>query len=202
MEKKHITYLIVFFGVCLWSGIHPYDQFTWFLEILPCILGFAILAITYNKFRFTNLTYTFILIHFVILFIGSHYTYARVPAFDWIQDLFDQSRNNYDKLGHFAQGFIPALITREVLIQRQIIQKKSWLPFIVTSICLAISALYELFEWLVAVLMGQSADDFLGMQGYEWDTQSDMLYALIGAICMLILLSKTQDKRIRILNEK
>lgn len=191
-----MTFLVIFILVALWSAIDAYGGTLWILESLPCILGFAALAITYKRFKFTDITYTFILIHFVILFIGAHYTYARVPVFDWLSEIFGWSRNNYDKVGHFAQGFIPAMIVREVLIRLDVVRKRSWIPFLVVSICLAISALYELFEWLAAVLIKQSADDFLGMQGYEWDTQSDMLCATIGAITMLVLLSKAQDKQI------
>jgi len=202
MTKKHFIYLIIFIAVGLWSAIHPYGQLLWFLESIPCLLGFAVLAFTYKKFRFTDITYFFILIHFIILFIGAHYTYAKVPLFDWMKETFDWSRNNYDKVGHFAQGFIPAMIVREVLIRLNVLQKRSWLPFIVTCICLAISATYELFEWLVAVVIKQSAEDFLGMQGYEWDTQSDMLCATIGAITMLILLSGIQDKQISLLQKQ
>lgn len=160
------------------------------------MLGILILAVTYKRFRFTEITYFFILIHFIVLFIGAHYSYARVPAFDWLKEAFDWNRNNYDKVGHFAQGFIPAMITREILIRLKVLNKRSWLPFLVVSICLAISAAYELLEWLAAVMIKESADDFLGMQGYEWDTQSDMLMATIGAVTMLLLLSKMQDKQI------
>ncbi len=196
MEKKHLFYLIIFCLVGIWSGINAYGGTLWILEALPCMLGIMVLAVTYKRFKFTDITYFFILIHFIILFIGAHYSYARVPAFDWLKDAFDWSRNNYDKVGHFAQGFIPAMIVREVLIRLNIVRKQSWIPFFTVSICLAISAAYELFEWLAAVLIKQSADDFLGMQGYEWDTQSDMLCATLGAISMLLLLSKLQDKQI------
>jgi Predicted membrane protein len=196
ISKTLWVYLAIFLVVCLWSAINAYGTTLWILEALPCLIGIAILAFTYKRFQFTNITYFFILIHFIILLVGAHYTYARVPAFDWLSEIFGWSRNNYDKLGHFAQGFIPAMIAREVLIRLDVLKKRSWLPFIVVSICLAISAFYELFEWWTAVIIKQSADDFLGMQGYEWDTQSDMFCAMIGAITMLILLSKVQDKQI------
>lgn len=197
MDKKHIIFLAIIIIAGIWSAIGAYGGTLWVLEALPCLIGFALLAATYRRFRFTDVTYLFITIHFIILLIGAHYTYARVPAFDWLSEAFGWSRNNYDKVGHFAQGFIPALITREILIRLDVIRKQSWIPFLVIAICLAISAAYELFEWLVAVLVKQSADDFLGMQGYEWDTQSDMLCATIGAIIMLLTLSKVQDKQIR-----
>lgn len=196
MEKKHWIFLIIFFIVGIWSGINPYETGLWFLEAGMCIVGVAILAFTFKRFRFTDMTYVFILIHLIILFVGAHYSYAKVPLFDWIKEVFDQSRNNYDKVGHFAQGFIPAMITRELLIRLDVLKKRSWLPFIVVCICLAISAFYELIEWWVGALSDDGADDFLGTQGYVWDTQSDMFCAMLGAICMLIFFSKLQDKQI------
>ncbi|MFV0417548.1 MAG: DUF2238 domain-containing protein [Dysgonomonas sp.] len=197
VEKKHWTYLLIFLGVAIWSGIGAYEMGLWFLEAGICIVGVAVLMVTYKRFKLTNMTYIFILIHLIILLVGAHYSYARVPLFDWIREVFDQSRNNYDKVGHFAQGFIPAMIARELLIRLDVVRKVSWVPFFVVCICLAISAFYELIEWWVAVLSGDGAEDFLGMQGYVWDTQSDMFCAMIGAICMLIFFSKLQDKQIR-----
>tara|TARA_B100000780_G_C21071219_1_gene431063 strand:+ start:160 stop:771 length:612 start_codon:yes stop_codon:yes gene_type:complete len=194
--KQHILKLILFlFGLVL-SGIQPHDYFTWFLEVLPAILGIIILVFTYKNFQFTNLTYWMILLHCYILFIGGHYTYAEVPLFDWIKEAFDQSRNNYDKVGHFAQGFVPAFIVRELFVRKKVVHSKSWLSFITITVCVFISVMYEFIEWLVAILTGESADAFLGTQGYVWDTQSDMLFATIGAICMIILFSKTQDYQI------
>jgi putative membrane protein len=137
-----------------------------------------------------------ILIHCIILFIGGHYTYAEVPFFDYIKEVFHQSRNNYDKVGHFAQGFVPAMIIRELFIRKEVINNKSFFNFIIVSICLAISAAYEFIEWFVSIATGEDGDSFLGTQGYIWDTQSDMLYATIGAITALILFSKIQDKQI------
>ena len=197
MKKLHWILLILLVIVMTWSGIKPFDGVLWVLEALPILVGVAILALTFKRFKFTNLTYTFILIHCCILLIGSHYSYSREPLFDWFREIFGWERNNFDKVGHFAQGFIPALIARELLIRLDVINRKSWISFIVVSICLAISAAYELFEWLVAEIMGQSAEDFLGTQGYEWDTQSDMLCALIGATCAILLLSRIQDKQIK-----
>lgn len=197
MTKTEKCYVIVFILVGLWSAIGAYEGVLWILEAFPCLIGMAVLVLTYNRFRFTSLTYFFILIHFTILFVGAHYTYARVPVFDWFSDWFNWSRNNYDKVGHFAQGFVPAMIARELLIRLNIVRKRGWISFFVASICLAISALYEIFEWFVAVVIQQSADDFLGMQGYEWDTQSDMLFALLGALTMLIFWSRIQDRQIR-----
>ena len=189
--------LVVFFGTMIWTIINPKEGFTCFLEILPAIIGLLVLALTFKKFRFTNFTYFFILIHCIILFIGGHYTYAEVPLFDWIKEVFDQSRNNYDKVGHFTQGFVPALIIRELFIRKNVIANKSFFNFIIVSICLAISAAYEWIEWAVSLLTGEGGDSFLGTQGYIWDTQSDMLYATIGAICAVLFFSKTQDKYLR-----
>jgi putative membrane protein len=195
---KLIYTLLVLLGLLFaWSAINPHDYFTWFLEVLPAIIGLAILSLTFQKFRFTNLVYTLIFIHCAILIVGGHYTYAEVPLFDWIQDSFNQSRNNYDKLGHFAQGFVPAMIARELLIRKKILLKSNWLNFIVVSIALAISAAYEFIEWGVSLLTGEGGDSFLGTQGYIWDTQSDMLYATIGAILALIILSKSHNKQLK-----
>jgi len=155
--------------------------------------------LTYRRFRFSNFIYYIILIHCIILLVGGHYTYAEVPLFDWIKETFHQSRNNYDKVGHFAQGFVPALIIREIFIRQQVVNGKKWLSFIIVSISLAISAFYELIEWFVSVNSGESGDAFLGTQGYIWDTQSDILTALIGAIFSLLLCTKIQDRSIAIL---
>ena len=154
------------------------------------------MVLTYKKFQFTNFTYIFILIHCYILFLGGHYTYAEVPFFDWIKETFELSRNNYDKVGHFAQGFVPAIIIRELFIRKNVISNKSYFNFIIVSICLAISAAYEWIEWWVSLCTGEGGDAFLGTQGDIWDTQSDMLLATIGAICMLVFLSKIHDKAI------
>ena len=198
--NKHLTLIILFFIGLIWSGIQPFDYFTWGLEVFPAVLGLIILIFTFKQFQFTFLTYCFILIHSYILFVGGHYTYAEVPLFDWIKEAFDLSRNNYDKVGHFAQGFIPAMIIRELFVRKNIVINKKWLNFIVVCICLSFSAVYEFLEWWVALFSGENADAFLGTQGYVWDTQSDMFYATIGAIAMLVLLSKVQDKNISKLN--
>ncbi|MBS1538806.1 MAG: DUF2238 domain-containing protein [Bacteroidetes bacterium] len=195
MKKYWI--LIIFYTVGLVvSAINPHDYFTWILEVFPALIGLSVLLLTFRPFRFTYLTYCFILLHCYILFVGGHYTYAEVPLFYWIQKIFHQSRNNYDKLGHFAQGFVPAMIVREMFVRQQIVKKGLWLSFLTICVCLTVSALYELLEWFVAVVSGQSAESFLGTQGYIWDTQSDMLFALIGAVCMVVLMSKFQDKQI------
>jgi putative membrane protein len=194
--KKYWILIALFLTGLLLSAIQPHDYFTWFLEVFPAIIGLLVLLKTFNKFRFSDLTYVMILIHCYILFVGGHYTYAEVPLFDWIKELFHQSRNNYDKVGHFAQGFVPAMIVRELFIRRRIVKPGGWLSFVTICVCAAISVFYEFLEWFVAIVSGQSADAFLGTQGYVWDTQSDMLYAVIGATCMVLFLSKYQDKQI------
>ncbi len=201
LSMKYIYFLITLFFIALIvSIINPNEPFTCFLEIIPAIIGFLILAFTFKKFRFTNFTYTLILVHCIILFIGGHYTYAQVPLFDYFKEIFHQSRNNYDKVGHFAQGLVPAMIIRELFIRKNVISNKSFFNFIIVSICLAISAAYEWIEWFVSIASGDSGDAFLGTQGYIWDTQSDMLFATIGAIVGLILFSKIQDKQIQKIN--
>ncbi len=193
MRFKVILFAI--FGVVfIWSAINPKDYFTWFLEIFPALFALIFLTAIYKKFKFTKLVYILILIHCCILMVGGHYTYAEVPLFDWIKDTFDQSRNNYDKIGHLAQGFIPAMIIRELLIRKDVINNKKWLNFIIVSITMAISVSYEFLEWFVAEATGESAESFLGTQGYVWDTQSDMLYATIGAILALLLLGKLHNR--------
>lgn len=190
-------WLSIYFAVLVWSAINPYDTFTWFLEVFPALIGFVILALSYKSFPLTPLLYTLILIHMIIMLVGGHYSYAEVPLFDWVKETFDQSRNNYDKVGHFAQGFIPAILAREILIRKHIVEgSKAWLNYIVLSIVLAFSAFYELIEWWVALATGEDAEAFLGTQGYIWDTQSDMMYAFIGGIAALLVLSMYHDKQI------
>lgn len=199
---KKYWFLIVLFVIGLtFSGINPHDYFTWLLEVFPAIIGLFVLVGTYKKFRFTYLVYVLILVQCYILFVGGHYTYAEVPLFDWIKNVFHQSRNNFDKLGHFAQGFVPALIVRELFIRLEAV-KKGWLSFLTVCVCVSISALYEFLEWFVAIVSGQSAESFLGTQGYVWDTQSDMLFALIGSVCTVILMARIHDKQIATLQHK
>ena len=195
MKKYWILIILFLLGLVL-SGIQPHDYFTWLLEVFPAIIGLIVLLLTFKKFKFSELTYFLILAHCYILFIGGHYTYAEVPLFEWIKDTFEQSRNNYDKVGHFAQGFVPAMIVRELFVRKEIVKQGSWLSFLTVCVCIAISVFYEFLEWLVAIIIGESADSFLGTQGYVWDTQSDMLYATIGAMCMVLFISKIQDKQI------
>ena len=190
---------MAFFSGLVVSGIHPKDYFTWFLEVLPALLAFAVLAWTYRRFRFTDMVYLLILVECYILFIGGHYTYAEVPLFNWIRDYLGETRNNYDKLAHFTQGFIPAMLVREFLVRLQVIAREAWLPFVVVCICVTISVLYEFFEWFVAVVTGEAAEAFLGTQGYEWDTQSDMLMAMIGATVAMLTMARWQDRQIEAL---
>jgi putative membrane protein len=194
--KKYYLLLFLFFIGLIVSAIAPHDYFTWILEVFPAIIGVLVLIFTFKKFRFTYLTYCLILVHCYVLFIGGHYTYAEVPLFDWIKEAFHQTRNNYDKVGHFTQGFVPAVIIRELFIRKEIIKPGGWLKVLTVFSVISISVFYEFLEWFVAVVSGQSAESFLGTQGYVWDTQSDMLYAFIGAISMLVILSKIQDKQI------
>lgn len=189
-------WIAIFTSVLTWSGINPHDNFTWFLEVVPALVGFVVLAITRKSFPLTPLLYMLILIHSIILMVGGHYTYAEVPLFDWIRDALNQSRNNYDKLGHFAQGFVPVMIAREIFIRKKIINGKVWLGFLSICFALAFSAFYELIEWWVALASGEDAEAFLGTQGYIWDTQSDMAVALIGAIIAILALSRWHDNLI------
>ncbi len=192
---RHWAMLAVFTAVLAWSAWHPKDTFTWVLEVLPALIGIAIVAATYTRFRLSDLAYLAILLHSLILMVGGHYTYAEVPLFNWLRDdHIGLVRNDYDRLGHFAQGFFPAIIAREILLRRSPLVRGKWLFFIVTCICLAISATYELIEWRVAVSTGDESVAFLATQGDPWDTQWDMLTALIGALASLILLSRFHDK--------
>lgn len=185
-----------FLTVLLWSAWQPHDYFTWALETAPAIIGAIILVLTRPFFPLTPLCYSLILLHSWILMVGGHYTYAEVPFFDVLRDVLDQSRNNYDKLGHFAQGFVPAVICREIIIRKRWMQPAWVVQFFTVCFCLAFSALYELIEWLVAALTGDSADSFLGTQGYIWDTQSDMSFALAGSVIALLTLSSLHNRQI------
>jgi putative membrane protein len=198
--KKYYILISLFFAGLIGSAISPHDYFTWILEVFPAIIGFIVLVFTFKSFRFSYLTYVFILLHCFVLFVGGHYTYALVPLFDWVKEVFHQARNNYDKLGHFVQGFVPAMIVRELFIRKQIVQKRSWIAFLNVCVCMSISVTYEFLEWFVSVTSGSSGDSFLGTQGDIWDTQSDMLFATIGAICMVIVMARFQDKAIAKVN--
>ncbi|MFO1411359.1 MAG: DUF2238 domain-containing protein [Acinetobacter parvus] len=178
------------------SGIHPFDRGTWVMEVVPVVIVLPILFATYSRFPLTNLLYSLIFLHAIVLILGGAYTYARVPLGFEIAQWLGLDRNPYDKIGHFMQGFVPAIAAREILLRKQILIKGEMLTFIVICIVLAISASYELIEWAAALVMGQGAEEFLGTQGYEWDTQSDMFFALIGVITALLLLSKWHDRQI------
>jgi putative membrane protein len=200
MNWKVLTWLLVFFAVLIWSAINPADRITWWLEVLPALIGLALLIYTRKTFPLTTLCYWLILAHCVILIVGGHYTYAEVPIGDWVAQWSGGERNNYDKLGHLAQGFVPAIIAREIMIRLDVVHGRGWLSYLVISITLAFSAFYELIEWWTALLSGAGAEAFLGTQGYIWDTQSDMFYALIGAIAALLLLSRIHDRQIKALS--
>lgn len=187
----------VFVGVLVWSGIAPKDTVTWSLEVAPAVLGGAVLWFTRERFPLTTIVYALILVHCVVLMVGGHYTYAEVPLGDWMRDLFDGSRNNYDKLGHFVQGFIPAMIARELVVRLRVFNSARWRDFFIVCFCLGFSAFYELIEWWVALLSDEAAEAFLGTQGYVWDTQSDMGWALFGAVLALVLLGRLHDRQLR-----
>jgi putative membrane protein len=196
LTRGSIIWSGIFLLVLAWSANQPFDRFIWWLEVSPALIAAVILLLTRRRFRLTPLTYGLILLHCIILIVGGHYTYAGVPLFDWLAEVFNWSRNNYDKLGHFAQGFVPAIVAREILLRNEVVVGRYWLWFIVISICLAISAFYELVEWWVALLTGTAADAFLSLQGYVWDTQADMAWALFGAVAALALLSRWHDRQL------
>jgi putative membrane protein len=193
----NFAWLSVFFGVLAWSAWEPHDYPTWWLEVSPALVGLVLLAATRRNFPLTPLAYWLILGHAVVLMVGGHYTYAEVPAGDWLRDLVDGQRNNYDKLGHLVQGFVPAILAREILIRNGVVTRRGWLGFVVVCICLAISAFYELLEWWVALFSEEAAEAFLGTQGYVWDTQSDMFLALVGAVLAVVLLSRRHDQQLQ-----
>jgi putative membrane protein len=186
-----------FFAIMLWSIIHPHDLFTWFLEATPALITLLILSLTYKRFRLSNLAYLLIWLHSIVLLIGAHYTYAEVPLFNWIRDTFHTHRNSYDGVGHFAQGFFPAIIAREILIRKTPLKRGFWLSFLTVCVVFAFSAFYELIEWWVSLATGSKGDAFLGTQGDIWDTQKDMLLCLIGSILSLIFLSRTHDRSLQ-----
>ncbi len=192
----HIFLLFIVFAVLIWSGINPYDRGDWWLEIMPFLIAFPILLFTYGRFTLSNLVYTFIAIHTIILAYGGHTTYALAPLGEWMKTVFGFTRNNYDKIGHFAQGFFPYFYVREIISRTSVLKKGKWLNFISISIPLAFSAIYEIIEWLVAI-SSSVGEAFLGTQGYIWDTQSDMLLCLIGSIVALILLTKVHDNSMK-----
>jgi putative membrane protein len=194
--REALTLLAIVAVALLASGIAPRDRGTWVLETAPVFIAAPLLWLTWDRFRLTPLTYRLICLHALILILGGAYTYAQVPLGFWLQDLFGFARNPYDRIGHFAQGFVPAIIAREILLRRSPLKPGKWLFFIVCSICLAISAVYEFIEWWAALILGQGAQEFLGTQGDHWDTQWDMFMALVGAISAQLLLSGIHDRQL------
>ncbi len=201
IPRAHFILLAGVAIVFAWSGWQPYDRLTWWLEVIPGIVGFIVLAAIYRRFRFTTLVYTFIALHICLLCVGGHYTYARVPLFDWLREIFHWHRNHYDRLGHFAQGFVPALIAREVFIRLKIFNRSGWMPFLIVAMCLGISAFYEFTEWWAALIGGTASIEFLGTQGDIWDTQADMFMAFVGAICAIVFMPAWQDRQLNALTK-
>ena len=196
MSLKRNIWLTIFFLVLAWSAWRPHDYPTWWLEVLPALVVLLVLFLTRERFPLTSLAYWLILVHAVILMVGGHYTYAEVPVGAWLRDFSGGTRNNYDKLGHFMQGFVPAMLAREILIRNAVVSSAAWRNFFIICVCLALSAVYELVEWGAAAVSDQASEAFLGTQGYIWDTQSDMAFALIGAILALVLLSRIHDRQL------
>lgn len=198
-QRNYYAVLFCTLGlVFAWSAWHPQDRFTWWLETAPILIVLPILLYTHSRFQLTRLVYSLILLHAIILLIGGHFTYAEMPLFNWLRDSFALSRNHYDRLGHLAQGFIPAMITREILLRTSPLKPGKWLFFLVSCVCLAISACYEFLEWWIALVSGGDATAFLAIQGDIWDTQWDMLLALIGAISAQALLAGRHDKELHL----
>jgi len=198
-DRRLIWFFALLIPVIVWSWIAPHDRLTWWLEAGPVVVAAVLIVVLRTRFALSTLLLVLAWVHCVVLLVGAHYTYALVPAFEWLREVTDGTRNNYDKLGHFVQGLVPAILTREILLRTSPLRDRGdgrasrWLGFVVVSVCLAFSAFYELIEWLVALLSGEEAESFLGTQGYVWDTQSDMAWALGGAICALVLLARLHD---------
>lgn len=194
--RTALILLGVVLAVIVWSAIGCHDAATWALEVAPAIAGIIVIVATWRRFPLTPLLTVLIATHMIILSVGGHYTYARVPLGDWVKEWLNLSRNHYDRLGHFAQGFVPAIIAREIFLRMGVVAKRGWRNFLIVCVCLAISAVYELLEWAVALVLGESSDAFLGTQGDSWDTQTDMFLALLGASLALLLLSKWHDRQL------
>ncbi len=195
-KSEQYALLAVALALLVLSGIGPYDRTTWWLEIFPILLAVPVLVATASRFPLTPLAYRLIFVHALILMLGGHYTYARVPLGFWLQDALHFARNHYDRIGHFAQGFVPAIIAREILLRRTPLRPGAWLFFLVTCVCLSVSAFYEFIEWWAAVAGGSAADAFLGTQGDVWDTQWDMFMAFVGAVTAQLLLSRVHDRQL------
>lgn len=196
MDRRLIWFLGLLAPVVAWSWIGPHDRFTWWLESAPAVVGVPLILVLQRKFPLSSLLLVLIWLHCVLLVVGGHYTYAQVPLGEWAKSWFGWTRNNYDKLGHFTQGFVPAILTREILLRTSPLKGSKWLGFLVVCVCLAFSAFYELVEWFTAVTSGEAANDFLGTQGDPWDTQTDMLWALIGAVVAVTLFSRWHNRSI------
>lgn len=198
--KPHpnIILLILIIPIMGWSAWEPYDRLTWWLEVCPVFAGFIALFIAQAKgWRFSNLAMVLIALHMILLIVGGHYTYARVPIGDWAKETFDLSRNHYDRLGHIFQGLTPAILCRELFMRRRIVAVRGWMSVLTVSLCMAISAIYELLEWAAALVSAEAAESFLGTQGDHWDTQTDMFCALIGAVGAVVLLRFTHNHSMR-----
>jgi putative membrane protein len=203
VTPSHWLLVGIVLAVLIWSGWQPCDRFTWILEVFPGVVGLIILAGTYQRFRFSTFCYGLIAVRICILCLGGHYTYARVPLGEWVKPLFGWHRNNYDRLGHFAQGFVPAIITRELFIRLKVLNRSGWTFFLVLSVCLGISAFYEFIEWWTALTSGSASISFLGTQGDIWDTQEDMFTAFVAAICALLFFRGIHDRSMaRVPNEQ
>ena len=200
-RRYHIILLIIVMLFWAWSAIMPHDTYlTWFLETLPFMIALPIMLVTYKRFPLSNLTYTLIAVHAMILMLGAHYSYAKVPLGFWMEDWFGWTRNNYDKIGHFIQGFGPAIYTREILARTSPLRRGKWLGFMSVAVPMAFSALYEIFEWLASLFNPNDTEAFLGTQGYIYDTQSDMFLCLVGSIAALVLLTRLHNKCLDNLN--
>lgn len=195
-RRQHLLLLTTFLAILAWSAWQPKDGFIWFLESIPAIVGAIVLVAIYRKTKLTTLVYVLIWLHAIVLVVGGHYTYAEMPLFNWLRDTFGLSRNYYDRVGHVMQGFVPAMIAREILLRQRVVAGRRWLFFLVTCICLAISALYEFIEWWVAIASGEAADAFLATQGDVWDTQWDMFLAFLGAMASQLLLGAWHDRQL------
>jgi putative membrane protein len=193
--------LAIFAAGFIWSLVHPHDYFTWILEVFPAIIGIILVIAVRKSFPLTPLVLTLLTIHAIILMVGGHYTYAEVPLGFWMKSAFHLARNDYDRIGHLAQGFVPAMVAREILIRRNVVRSRGWRYYIIVSICLAISAAYELLEWRVSVATGSAGDAFLGTQGDVWDTQEDMATALVGALAAPLVLGHLHDRQLARLSE-
>ena len=202
-RREHLVLLALGVAALVVSGVRPLDRLTWVLEVFPAVAGTLLLVALYRRFRFTPLVYRLVLLHALVLILGGHYSYAKVPLGYWMQDALNLSRNPYDRVGHFMQGFVPAVIAREVLLRRTPLKRGGWLSFLTVAVCLGFSAFYEFTEWWAALLGGEAADAFLGTQGDQWDTQWDMFMCFTGSILSLLIFSRLHDRQLsRLKGEK